>query len=208
MGGAFAGYSAQHFGWRTGFVVLGLAGIGLALFARNRIVDAVKPPGAESARRSSAGQALRYLVRVPSFYILLQKTMLAGFTIWIFLGWLPLYFNEVFHLPLGAAGFAGTFMLQIATMLGIAGGGWISDRVAQRSPRGRMLVMAICYACAAPFLLIFLLHPGIGAVIFAVSAFSLLRGLGEASEKPALCDIVPACQGLAFLPHTGIIHSS
>ncbi|WP_414662556.1 MFS transporter [Horticoccus sp. 23ND18S-11] len=193
VGGAFAGYSAQHFGWRTGFVVLGLAGILLAVLARNGIVDAVKPAGAIHAARPTAGAALRYLMRVRSFYVLLLKTMLAGFTIWIFLSWLPLYFNEAFHMTLGAAGFAGTFMLQISTMLGIAGGGWISDRVARRSPRGRMLVLGLSYVCAAPFLLIFLQRPGFAAVIFAVSAFSFLRGLGEASEKPALCDVVPAC---------------
>lgn len=193
LGGAFAGYSAQHFGWRTGFVVLGLAGIVLAALVRNRIVDAVKPAGAPAVRRATATTALRYLLQVRSFHVLLLKTMLAGFTVWIFLSWLPLYFNEAFHMTLGAAGFAGTFMLQISVMLGIVGGGWISDRVARDSPRSRMLVLAVSYFCAAPFLLIFLQRPGFAAVIFAVSAFSFLRGLGEASERPALCDVVPAC---------------
>ena len=193
LGGAFAGYSAQHFGWRTGFVVLGLAGIVLAALARNQIVDAVKPAGTPAMRRQPAAAALRYLLRVRSFHVLLLKTMLAGFTIWIFLSWLPLYFNEAFQMTLGAAGFAGTFMLQISVMLGMVGGGWISDRVARHGPRSRMLVIAVSYFCAAPFLLIFLQRPGFAAVIFAVSAFSFLRGLGEASEKPALCDVVPPC---------------
>jgi predicted MFS family arabinose efflux permease len=192
LGGAFAGYSAQHFGWRTGFLVLGLAGVVLALAARSRIADAAVPAGAPAVARPSAAAALRYLSRVPSFYVLLLKTMLAGFAIWIFLNWLPLYFNEAFRMSLGAAGFAGTFMLQISTMLGIAGGGWVSDRVARRNPRSRMLVMAVSYFCAAPFLLLFLTRPGFGLVVLAVSGFSFLRGLGEASEKPCLCDVVPA----------------
>lgn len=193
LGGAFAGYSAQHFGWRTGFIVLGVAGVVLALFARRRVADAVRPAGAPVVARPSAATALRYLCRVPSFYVLLLKTMLAGFAIWTFLNWLPLYFNEAFRMSLGAAGFAGTFMLQISTMLGIAAGGWVSDWVARRNPRLRMLVMALSYVCAAPFLLLFLTRPGFGVVVLAVSAFSVLRGLGEASEKPCLCDVVPAC---------------
>jgi predicted MFS family arabinose efflux permease len=195
LGGAFAGYSAQHFGWRTGFLVLGIVGVGLALFARRRIPIAPTPVGAtpSSSAHPPVRTALRYLSRVPSFYVLLLKTMLAGFSIWIFLNWLPLYFNEAFHMSLGAAGFAGTFMLQISTMIGIAGGGWISDWVAKRDPRSRMLVMALSYSCAAPFLLLFTTRPGFGIVVLAVSAFSFLRGLGEASEKPCLCDVVPAC---------------
>lgn len=192
LGGAFAGYSAQHFGWRTGFEVLGLAGVLLAVAVRKMIPETPRAAPAQ-ATRAGLGAALRYLGGVPSFHILLLKTMLAGFTIWIFLGWLPLYFNEAFQMNLGAAGFAGTFMLQISTMLGLAGGGWISDWAARRDLRLRMLVLALSYLCAAPFLLLFLNQPGFGAAIAAVSLFSFLRGLGEASEKPALCDVVPAC---------------
>lgn len=194
LGGAFAGYTAQHFGWRAGFLALGTLGVGLALFARRRIPDAPTPTGgpAAAAARPTAKEALRYLARVPSFHVLLLKTMLAGFAVWIFLNWLPLYFNEAFQLGLGAAGFAGTFMLQISVMLGIATGGWVSDWAARHNPRWRMLVMAASYLAAAPFLLLFLVQPGFALVVVAVSSYSFLRGLGEASEKPCLCDVVPA----------------
>jgi MFS family permease len=94
-------------------------------------------------------------------------------------------------MSLGMAGFAGMFMLQIPTMLGIATGGWISDRVAVRNARQRMLFQALCYFCAAPFLLPFLNRPGFILVTVAVSVFSLLRGLGQANENPILCDVIP-----------------
>ena len=41
------------------------------------------------------------------------------------------------------------------------------------------------------FLLLFLLRPGFATVIVSVSFFSLLRGMGQANENPALCDVVP-----------------
>ena len=63
-----------------------------------------------------------YLAGVPSYRVLLVKAMLAGVGIWIFLNWLPLYFREAFGLTLGAAGFAGTFMLQISTVLFVIAG--------------------------------------------------------------------------------------
>ncbi|MBL9216684.1 MAG: MFS transporter [Opitutaceae bacterium] len=190
-GGAFAGYLAEHFGWRTGFWVLGGAGVLLAAFG-HRFFDRTEPPApAAAANRPGVGEVLRYLVRVPTFHALLLKMMLSGFTIWIFLNWLPLYFREAFHLSLGAAGFAGTFMLQIAFVVGLAAGGWISDVVSDGHPRRRMLMLAWCYLLAAPFLLLFLTEPGFGAVVVAISAFSLLRGMGDSCEKPALCEVVP-----------------
>jgi MFS family permease len=118
--------------------------------------------------------------------------MLAGVGIWIFLNWLPLYFREAFDMTLGTAGFAGTFMLQISTVLGIALGGWISDRAAAKDARHRMLVQALSYFAAAPFLWFFLGRPGFMTVAFAVSAFSLFRGLGQANENPILVEVIPA----------------
>ena len=72
-------------------------------------------------------------------------------------------------------------------ILGAALGGWSFRRA---SPGGwpakyRMLVLGACYVLAAPILLVFLLHPGFTAVtVAAVSAWSLLRGMGGASERP------------------------
>ena len=195
LGGAFAGYLAERFGWRSGFWVLGLAGIGLAIASGFFLRDgrASGQAGAVTApiTRPSLAEALRYLAGVPSYHVLLAKAMLAGVGVWVFLNWLPLYFREAFNLTLGAAGFAGTFMLQISTVLGIAIGGWVSDRAAAGGAKRRMLVQGLSYLAAAPFLLLFLTHPGFTAVTVAVSAFSLFRGLGQANENPTLCEVIP-----------------
>lgn len=188
-GGGVAGTLAEHYGWRYGFWILGGVGVVAASAAR---VFVTEPPSADS----SVGQApvlatLRYLACVPTFHVLLAKTMLAGFAIWIFLSWLPLYFRETFHLGLGAAGFAGTFMLQIAAMIGIGVGGWLSDAVAAKDPRRRLLILVVSYSLIAPTLLLFLTQPGFGTVIAIVSVYSLMRGMGDATEKPSMCEVVP-----------------
>ncbi|MBI5692798.1 MAG: MFS transporter [Verrucomicrobia bacterium] len=201
LGGAFAGYLAEHFGWRSGFWVLGGGGLVLALVAGSFLSAPVRESGSAPSASAGAGsggrppssfaEAFVYLCRVPSYHVLLAKAMLAGVGVWVFLNWLPLYFREAFNLTLGAAGFAGTFMLQISTVLGIALGGWVSDRAAARGARQRMLVQGLSYLAAAPFLLLFLTHPGFVAVTVAVSSFSLLRGLGQANENPTLTEVIP-----------------
>lgn len=191
-GGTFAGHIADEFGWRYGFWILGALGLLVAMAARMFVTD---PPAQAQTRAEAAPvlATLQYLARVPTFHVLLAKTMLAGFAVWIFLSWLPLYFRETFDLGLGAAGFAGTFMLQIAAMIGIAAGGWMSDVVAAKEPRNRLLILAVSYSIAAPTLLLFLTQPGLGAVVAIVSTFSLMRGMGDANEKPSLCEVVPPC---------------
>jgi hypothetical protein len=54
-----------------------------------------------------------------------------------------------------------------------------------------MLLLAGSYLVVSPVLLLFLTRPGFALVVGTISTFSFLRGFGEASEKAALCEIVP-----------------
>jgi predicted MFS family arabinose efflux permease len=191
LGGAGAGYLADHFGWRSGFLTLGLIGLVFGVLFQSLLSDG---PGTSAGpvARPRVAEALAYLARTPSYYIMLLKAALAGIAVWIFLSWLPLYFKESFQLSLAAAGLIGTVMLQGTSVLGTMLGGWISDAVAVRDVRRRMLWHGHGYLLAAPFLLIFLLQPSLLLAIVAVAAFSLFRGMGGASEQPILCDIVPS----------------
>jgi sugar phosphate permease len=195
-GGTLVGFLADRFGWRPGFWVLGIFGLLMAGAASMVLRDA-PTGGLSGGDRLSRPEplplfrSLSELVRIPSYVVLVFKAMLAGLGIWIFLNWLPLYYRETFQLNLAAAGFAGTFMLQAATMLGIAGGGWLSDLLAMRQRRNRIGLQSISYLLAAPVLLLFLARPGFAVVSGAVFLFSLLRGVGQSNENPALCDVVP-----------------
>lgn len=211
IGGAFAGYLAECCGWRAGFWLLGTGGVILAVSSRWLLPptpaapaaarDSAATPCAQPARtainaaptaaKAGLGPTLRYLLRVPSFHVLLAKAMLAGVGIWVFLNWLPLYLKEAFGLSMGFAGLAGMFLLQGSTVLGIGCGGWLSDWAARRDPRHRMLAQGLSYFAAAVFLLPFLARPDFPLVAVAVAAFSFFRGLGQANENPTLCEIVP-----------------
>jgi MFS transporter, Spinster family, sphingosine-1-phosphate transporter len=196
LGGTFSGFMAERFGWRSGFWILGLAGIGLAWLAKPMLAPpptgVAGTPVRPAAPRASFADAVRYLTRVPSYYALLLESMLSGTGLWIFFNWLPLYFRDTYKMSLAGAGFAGTFMLQISVILGIAAGGWISDRVAGQAPQRRMLLYGLFYLVAAPFLLLFLGRPEFVIVAAGISAFSFLRGLGQANDTAIQCEIVPA----------------
>ena len=205
LGGTFAGFLADRLGWRSGFWVLGLAGVALALLAKPLLLSQpaavgaipdVNTTGAVSGavppvERSSFFEAMRYLVRVPSYYALLFESMLSGMGLWIFFSWLPLYFKDTYNMSLAGAGFAGTFMLQISVILGIIVGGWLSDRISGNAPHRRMMLYGTFYLVAAPFLLLFLGRPEFTVVAAGISTFSFLRGLGQANDNATQCEVVP-----------------
>lgn len=191
-GGTLAGYLGDHFGWRPGFLLLGLAGLAFAPLAwlvlrSGTGAQLIRSPG---GARTPVAESLRKLSRIPSYLLLLGKAMLAGVGVWIFLNWLPLFYREAFGLSLASAGFAGTFMLQAATTLGIASGGVLSDRLARRRTRYRVLLQSSSYLAAAPFLLVFGGRPGFALASTGIFCFSFFRGLGQSNENPVLCDVV------------------
>jgi predicted MFS family arabinose efflux permease len=53
LGGSLAGLLAQHYGWRSGFLVFGLAGIALALCSRSFLPSAPPAPAAAISGQSA-----------------------------------------------------------------------------------------------------------------------------------------------------------
>ncbi|MBL9215686.1 MAG: MFS transporter [Opitutaceae bacterium] len=193
IGGVGVGFLADHFGWRAGFWVLGLFGMVFALAGQPLLTDGPNALAARAAKRSGAGlgEALGYLFRTPSYCLLLGGAMLVSISSWVFLSWLPLYFRESFNLSLAESGLVGTVMLQGTTVIGNLAGGWLSDVMAVRERRRRMLLIGLCFLGSAPFLLLFLLQPGYGLAVAAVGLFSVVIGLATPNEHPILCEVVP-----------------
>ncbi|HEY3840239.1 MAG TPA: MFS transporter [Bryobacteraceae bacterium] len=190
IGGGFAcGYLGEHFGWRSDFLFLGCAGFLLAIVVKLVLRDA---PAPAIIHREAPGPArVLTLLRVVTADAILIEAMLVATGTWMFLNWLPLYYKETFNLSLAAAGFSGTFMIQMAAVIGITVGGVISDRLSGGILARRVLLLAVCYFCAAPFLASFIVHPGFSAVSASIFSYSLLRSIGSCNEHPILCEILP-----------------
>jgi predicted MFS family arabinose efflux permease len=197
-GGSLAGYLGQRAGWRFGFLLLGCSGLALAAIARRFLRDAA-PLRAAPVPAAPAPQLFRPLARTPSYLFLVAAGMVAALGNNTFLNWLPLYFFDTFGMSLARAGFSGTFVVQGAAVLALILGGVVSDRVASRGPRRRMLIQIICALAAAPFLLVFFTRPQVWAVSAGVLCFSFCQKFGDANIAPLTCDLLPRrCRSTAF----------
>ncbi|MBL9199651.1 MAG: MFS transporter [Opitutaceae bacterium] len=194
LGGAAAGTMAEWFGWRTGFWVLGGLGLALAFLAKPLLVDGPARPGtAGTAATPKAGfaESWAYLVRTPSFLCILLSAIAAGVASWIFLSWLPLFFSENYGMGLGAAGLAGVLLYKGPVFVGIAIGGWLSDRMIQRDKRARALIKALSFLLSAPFLFAFMGAPSFTLVAITMILSAIIRAVGTPSEHPIIAEIVP-----------------
>jgi len=197
LGGAFAGTLAEHYGWRPGFCVLGVMGVLLAMSTKYFLSDrpASVVPVADTrpvpAVAVKAADAWGYLLRTPSFHCMLVSAMVAGVASWVFLSWLPLFFSENYGMKLGAAGLAGVALYKAPVLFGTGIGGWISDKVAARNTRGRVLVKALSFLVSCPFLFFFIGAPTFALVATMLIVSSLIRATGVPSEHAIICEVIP-----------------
>ncbi len=186
-GSVVAGYLGQTFGWRIDFFVLGGAGLLLSVVAARVLRDG--PAVERTGTNLPLWTGIWQLARIPGYVSVVSGAMLISIGTWMFLNWLPLYLHDHFHLSLAGAGFSSSSVLQVSAILGAVIGGYLSDRVAARSPRRRILFLALAYFCAAPFLLSFLGNAPLGQINASLFLYSFVRSVGGASECPIICEV-------------------
>ncbi len=148
------------------------------------------PVSAEPAAKPYEGlSGVGQLLRILGYVAVVSGAMLIAIGTWILLNWLPLYFHDRFHMSLAGAGLSSASMLQIAAIGGVTIGGFLSDRTAGSSTKRRILLLAICYFCAAPFLLSFHWDAPLGTINASIFLYSFLKSLGAASECPIICEV-------------------
>ncbi len=141
-GGTLGGYMGEHFGWRSSFSLLGVAGIVFGLVLLVFLKEPAGPSRLESRPRESLREVLRTvaeLFRIPMVRILGVVFIGANFVAGIFLTWLPKFLHDKFDMSLSMAGFSATAYLQVASVLGVLAGGLLADRLVRRYRGGRMM---------------------------------------------------------------------
>jgi MFS family permease len=214
VGGAGSAAVGQYYGWRSSFVLLGMAGIVLGLVLWGLLREPVrgmsdqmgqqKPVEVASHPRRNLVNGLVEVFQNRIVALLILVFIGANFVAVIFLTWMPTFLFEKFHVSLSMAGLNGTAYLQTASVFGVFSGGLMADALVKKSAGGRLLVQAFGLLCGAPFLFLAGWANAMPYVILAMIGFGYFKGLYEANIFAGLYDIVPTGRrGLA----AGILNS-
>jgi len=199
LGGA-GGYIAEYWGWRFGFQVFGVIGIGYAIImifilqdapkVRDEAQKQIKVVGKEGPSYASIPEIIRNLFNSGSYRIIILYGILLGMSFWLINAWLPTYFKDGFNLSLGEAGISATAFIQVASLLGVIVGGILADRWSRRHAKGRIFVPAIGITLGGPFLFLMASTGTFGIAIASITIFGLAKGFHDANFMPIICQVV------------------
>jgi MFS family permease len=192
-GGALAGFLGENYGWRVPLQILGCLGLLMAAVCQ------IALPRSTGRKTAARPRGTGELLVIPSFLILVLAGVLTAIGVWIFINWLPLYFQQTFGLSLAGAGFFGTSLISVSSAIANTAGGVLSDAVARRGVHRRMLLHSIMIFCAAPPLLAFVWTRNMTGVMVCVSLYSVFRTLGDLNIPPLLAEVAgPARASTAY----------
>ena len=126
------GWLAEHVGWRTACLVLGLPGVALAVVVRLTLRE---PPRGAADGRLGAGPApalldtLRFFLSRPALRHIPLGGAAHGAGAFAAAIWLPAYFMRTFEMSSTTAGAWLALAYGLGGGLGVFCGGWLADRI-------------------------------------------------------------------------------
>ena len=182
LGIFFGGWLAAALSWRSAFLILGLAGLPLALLIRMFISE---PPRGQFDQRLGTcipdwRTIAATLARLPAFWFLSVGAALGSVPGYGLIFWLPSFFHRSFGLPLGQVGwFYGSIML-VGGVAGTLIGGRLGSRFGQDRPAALALIPALAFLAAIPIFAAGLFAPNLWIAwpLFAVAQMLTLAWLG------------------------------
>jgi MFS family permease len=193
VGSLFAGWVADHYGWRATFYLFGICGLAWAVIIALR----TRGQATQSAPRrplkedlALMGESLREILRSPP--LIAQAIGFSGlvFVLVGYLTWMPSILAEKFGLSLASAGFQSVAWHHIFGYLGLLLAGVLSDRWSVKYPRFRLLSMGVALAMCAPWIYLSATLDSAFAVYCALATFGFFRGIYDANLFAAIFDCV------------------
>jgi predicted MFS family arabinose efflux permease len=179
---------AASYDWRTAFIVMGVPGLLLAVFAWFGLKEPRLLPGRSAAGRASEpfSQSLRILFAKPSYMLVTVAGTLYFLVAYGAFIWVPPYMQRVLGADLASVGASYGLVSAVATVVGTLGGGALTDRLIKRDRRWATWVPGVALLLACPLYIgAFLVDSFEGFLVFA-----LLGGLLIAAAIPAMFGLI------------------
>ena len=144
-------------GWRIAFVMVGLPGLLVALLVRMTVQEPPRgfsdPPELQNMERAGFGEALRVLMRKPSYWHITIGAMLASFVGYGVGQFTTSFLIRTHGLNIQQAALLFGVILGVMAAIGVFTSGFLADKVAKRHPNALSWIPALGMALSVPFYL-------------------------------------------------------
>jgi len=190
-GSWFGGWMTEQGQWRLAFYSMGLAGLLYAIPYHLVLGRATLPKG-PSGKTSWSLASFQQLLSTRIYCMLCIIFPIFVFGLWMLYSWTPSFLQQKFQLSTAQAAWEASFWMQAATLIGLFSGGWIADRLAQVTPRGRFWVLLASLLLCAPCLHGIGSSQTLAATQIHLAGFGLFSGLLAGNIFPAAFEVVSA----------------
>jgi MFS family permease len=146
---------ADAYGWRTAFMVIGLAGVVVAILFRMTVKEPPRgysdPPGAMRGKKASFGSALKELSSKPTFWWMAGGATLASFCGYGISTFQTSFLMRTHGLSLTEAALQFNVASSLAASIGVFATGWLAEKVVKRHPNAIAWLPAVGLVACVPF---------------------------------------------------------
>lgn len=178
--------------WRAPFFIAMVPGLVLAIF-----VFFIREPArgaAEEIRASEVpiSQPIRRILRIPTMWWIILSGIAANFAAYAANTFMVPMLQRYYGLSLQQAAVTTGIIVGVTGLIGLTGGGWLADKIHQRSERGRMLFGAfgMLVSAVATWFALMRDHTEVGLFTALFSVGWLAQYCYHTCIYPAVQDIV------------------
>lgn len=208
MGQALGGFGAtvaHVFSWQQAFHVFGMIGIVysfiLILFLKESKVSAesTNPSDTNYQPTPSLFSGVKQILSNKYFWVILCFFAVSSLPGWGVKNWLPTLFADNLQLSMSVAGPIATITIAASSLLGVLGGGFLSDNWVKNNLRARVYTSAIGLSLTIPALLLLGFGNSLFHLMGAAFCFGIGFGMFDANNMPIVCQfIAPAHRATAY----------
>lgn len=178
-GSAIAGTLAEAYGWRTAVVAVGLPGLLLALIIRLTMREPARgtsDAGAAAVVQLSVAGTLRRIARIRTLIPLTLGGVFMSITTFGWLTWMPTFLMRTHGLGTAEMSRLYGLLVGVGAVVAVLYSGYLSDRLARRSPRARARFMGVMTLAGVPFMVAGLMVDDLTWAMLFLLIYILLAG--------------------------------
>lgn len=205
LAGWLAGYIADKLGWQYSFIIFGAAGIVWGIVMAVRLKD--KKDGADAKAGDDGSSVIpgdaaeakpgifdgfKTVFTTPTALVLTIGFSGFIFVITGYMTWVPAFLQEEFGQTQAAAGFNSMFWTYLAAFAGVLLAGTLSDKIAIRDRKVRMVIQGVGLILGAAFLFFVDGNMALWTIYFCFAGWGFFRAFFDANIYTVLYDVTPS----------------